>query len=216
MKQSFSDINVEISQILNRTMHEFDEMPGVSGSLLVESSSRDLQRISANFRGFRLVVLVLLVIVLWKISDLSIVISAMLAWTHIFVAPEIVLTTLLVLLFVGSWVAFFKYLIYAKKRNFESMSEIERGLVQNVRTLADVLPENCGMLAQNFRGLAQRMIRVFASRKKRHVSELTYATQFVLNEDVCHALALNDDCANAVKRLLELLSEQRAHLEIAG
>ncbi|MFZ6641467.1 hypothetical protein ACO0LL_17085 [Undibacterium sp. TC4M20W] len=213
MKQSFSDVNVEISQILNGTMYEFDQMPGVSGSLLVESASRDIRHISAYTSIFLLGPLVVLAIVFWQIKGLSSLISSALAWIHITIAPATVVNVILASLFIACWGAFFIYLRNVKKRNFEMMTEAERGLVQAVRTLADALPENCGMLAQNLRELAQRMIKIFARQEPHLVSELMHSTKAVFSEKVCFALGLNSACNDAIKRLHESMSMQKAELK---
>ncbi|MFZ6744334.1 hypothetical protein ACO0LC_13995 [Undibacterium sp. JH2W] len=76
MKKNFSDINVEISQILNRAMYAFDEMPGSSRSVLADSASRDLSGISVNFKFFRLLAFALLAMFLWKMKDFSIALDA--------------------------------------------------------------------------------------------------------------------------------------------
>lgn len=215
MRHSFSDINLEISQILNRAMQEFDEMPGTSGSAFAEAASRDLIRISANFRFVRLAVFLCLVIFFWEIKDLSSAIAVMFSWAHVVVEPMTVMSLILTSLFVGGWIALIKYVSYVKRRNFQMMSEVERDLVQSVKTLADALPKECGMLTQNLLELAQRMLKVFPKNEKESASELTRVTLAVFSEEVCSALSFNDICAEAVTRVKQLLKRQSSDLVVA-
>ena len=173
-------------------MLEFDALPNSSRSFWAEAAARDIAGMSANFRLFRILIILFVVGFIFSLFKISSLASKIFGAIGINLAPEFFTTTILCILFVLTWL----FIVRTHKRllanSFLMLSPQRQQAIRSVDSMVQYLQPTMGMLAENLTDARRRMLKVFSSGDERLSQQLISAFLGVLNSKEFIGLAESD------------------------
>ncbi|NHZ80870.1 hypothetical protein F2P44_16540 [Massilia sp. CCM 8695] len=140
-------------------MHDFDQLPGASASVIADAASGDLAWRSANFRLFRLLAFVAIAALLW----VALALPAWLGRFGIAVDGNALLAPTLVIAIAGIWIAAWKHRKSQARARLAVLTAQQHRARDAVEALRASLPADCSMLGQNLASVSARMLKVYAT-----------------------------------------------------